>query len=103
MYALEHRRELSGRWSWMLASGIIDLFLAIIILAGMPGSAAWALGMLVGINMLFGGSAMMGMALHAHREPTAPQSTARDPSDATTRGTFDRTDTASELNQRRDP
>jgi uncharacterized membrane protein HdeD (DUF308 family) len=25
MYALEHRRELSGRWEWMLVSGFIDL------------------------------------------------------------------------------
>jgi uncharacterized membrane protein HdeD (DUF308 family) len=65
MFALEHRRELSGRWGWMLASGIIDLFLAAIILAGLPGTAAWALGLLVGINMVFGGSALIGMALHA--------------------------------------
>jgi hypothetical protein len=48
MYALEHRRELSGRWEWMLVSGIIDLVLAGIIFAGLPGTAAWALGLLVG-------------------------------------------------------
>ena len=65
MFALEHKGELSGRWGWMLASGIIDLILAAIILAGLPGTAAWALGLLVGINMLFGGSALIGMALHA--------------------------------------
>ena len=39
MFALEHKRELSGRWGWMLASGIIDLILATIILAGLPGTA----------------------------------------------------------------
>ena len=50
MFALEHKRELSGRWGWMLASGIIDLILAAIILAGLPGTAAWALGLLVGIT-----------------------------------------------------
>jgi uncharacterized membrane protein HdeD (DUF308 family) len=65
MFALEHRRELSGRWSWMLASGIIDLILATIILTGLPGTAAWAIGLLVGINMVFGGSALIAMALHA--------------------------------------
>ena len=58
-------RQLSGRWGWMLASGIVDLILAGIILAGLPGTAAWALGLLVGINMLFGGTAMIGMALAA--------------------------------------
>ena len=56
MYAFEHKKELSGRWGWMLVSGIVDLILAAIILAGLPGTAAWALGLLVGINMLFGGT-----------------------------------------------
>jgi uncharacterized membrane protein HdeD (DUF308 family) len=49
----------------MLASGIVDLILAAIIFAGLPGTAAWALGLLVGINMIFGGSALVVMALHA--------------------------------------
>jgi uncharacterized membrane protein HdeD (DUF308 family) len=49
----------------MLASGIVDLILAAIIIAGLPGTAAWALGLLVGINMVFGGTALIGMALHA--------------------------------------
>ena len=65
MYALEHKRELSGRWGWMLVSGIIDLFLAAIIFLGLPGTAAWAIGLLVGINMMFGGLALIMMALHA--------------------------------------
>ena len=65
MFALEHKRELSGRWGWMLASGVIDLLLAVMILAGLPGTAAWALGLLVGINMVFGGAALIAMALHA--------------------------------------
>jgi uncharacterized membrane protein HdeD (DUF308 family) len=65
MFALEHKRELSGRWGWMLASGVVDLLLALMILAGLPGTAAWALGLLVGINMVFGGAALIAMALHA--------------------------------------
>jgi|SRR5579863_9233550 len=65
MYAIEHRNQLSGRWAWMLISGVIDLILAAIIFAGLPGTAAWALGLLVGINMVFGGSALIGMALAA--------------------------------------
>src|SRR5437763_7318448 len=64
MYALQHRRELSGRRERLLASGIIDLILAAIILAGLPGTAAWAIGLIVGINMLFGGSSLIAMALH---------------------------------------
>jgi len=67
MFALEHKRELSGQWGWMLFSGLIDLVLAVIILAGLPGTAAWALGLLVGINMIFGGWALFLLALGARK------------------------------------
>jgi uncharacterized membrane protein HdeD (DUF308 family) len=65
MYALEHRKELSGRWSWLLVAGLMDIVIAFFIIAGLPGSAEWALGLLVGINMLFGGATLIGMALAA--------------------------------------
>lgn len=71
MFALEHKRELSGRWGWMLVSGIVDLILAMFVFAGLPSTAAWAIGLLVGINMVFGGSALIAMALHARNAPTA--------------------------------
>ena len=67
MYALEHRRELSGRWSWLLISGVMDLVIAFIIVAGLPGSAEWAIGLLVGINLVLGGASLVGMALAARQ------------------------------------
>jgi len=67
MYAIEHRNQLSGRWGWMLVSGIVDLILAGIIIAGLPGTAFWALGLLVGINLLFGGAALIAMAMAARK------------------------------------
>ena len=67
MYALEHRRELSERWSWLLISGVMDLAIAFIILAGLPDSAQWAIGLLVGINLVLGGASMVGMALAARK------------------------------------
>jgi uncharacterized membrane protein HdeD (DUF308 family) len=65
MYALAHRREKTSRWELMLVSGIVDLILAGLILAGLPGTAAWAIGLIVGINLLFGGVALIGLALQA--------------------------------------
>ena len=65
MYALEHRRELSGRWSWILIAGLMDLVIAAIIITGLPGSAMWAIGLLVGVNLLFGGATLIGVALAA--------------------------------------
>jgi uncharacterized membrane protein HdeD (DUF308 family) len=72
MYALEHRNALSGRWGWMLASGILDVVLGLLLLAGLPGTALWAIGLLVGINMLFGGWALILMALHARPATGTP-------------------------------
>jgi uncharacterized membrane protein HdeD (DUF308 family) len=67
MFAVEHRRISSGNWAWMLLSGIVDLVLAVLIFVGLPSTAAWAVGLLVGVNLLFGGSALIAMALHARR------------------------------------
>lgn len=63
--AFAHRRELSGRWEWLMLNGAIDIVLAIIILAGLPGAFAWALGLLVGIDLVFGGASLIAMALSA--------------------------------------
>lgn len=66
MFAVEHKRQLSGRREWMAASGIVDLALAALVIIGLPGMANWAVGILVGINMIFGGSALIAMALYGH-------------------------------------
>jgi uncharacterized membrane protein HdeD (DUF308 family) len=65
MYALAHRREKTSRWEMMLISGIVDLILAGLILAGLPGTAAWAIGLIVGVNLFFGGVALVALALQA--------------------------------------
>ena len=68
--AIAHRRELSGKWEWMMVNVVIDLILAAIVIFGLPGTLAWAFGLLVGIDMVFGGASLVAMALDARR--TAP-------------------------------
>lgn len=46
-------------WGWLLVSGVLSLALAILLIAGWPGTAAWAIGLLVGINMLFSGISLI--------------------------------------------
>jgi uncharacterized membrane protein HdeD (DUF308 family) len=65
MLALEHWRQLSGRWTWMLVSGIVDLGLAGFIVIGLPASASWALGLILAVNLIFGGGAVIAMGLAA--------------------------------------
>ena len=68
MFAFEHQRQFSGRWAWMLASGGVDIVLASIIIFDLPGTSAWTMGLLVGINMILGGVALIAMGLHARAE-----------------------------------
>jgi uncharacterized membrane protein HdeD (DUF308 family) len=70
MYALEHRRELSSRWSWLLISGLIDIAISFMVITGLPSSAEWAIGILVGINLVFGGASLIGVALAARNSNT---------------------------------
>jgi len=65
--AIAHRRQLSGKWEWMMVNGVIDLILAGIVISGLPGTLVWALGLLVGIDMVFGGASLIAMALEARK------------------------------------
>ena len=67
--AIAHRRQLSGKWEWMMINGVIDLILAGIVISGLPGTLVWALGLLVGIDMVFGGASLIAMALEARKQP----------------------------------
>lgn len=53
-------RHVRGWW-WGLVSGGASLLLGILILAGWPGTAAWALGLLFGIDLLFSGWALIAI------------------------------------------
>jgi uncharacterized membrane protein HdeD (DUF308 family) len=52
-------------WTGFLLSGGLALALGFLLFAGLPGTATWALGTFVGINMIFGGIALWRFARHA--------------------------------------
>ncbi len=64
LIALEFRRHLRN-WGWTLFSGVVDLILAYVILWGWPSTAAWVIGLLVGINMLFYGLSLIMTSIAA--------------------------------------
>jgi uncharacterized membrane protein HdeD (DUF308 family) len=47
---------LAGRgsvgWLWLLGSGVLSILLAGLLWAGFPSTAAWGIGVLVGVNLL---------------------------------------------------
>lgn len=61
--AFQHR-QMKG-WGWLMFDGFVSLALGVMILSGWPATAAWALGILVGIDLLFEGSSMLVIAFAA--------------------------------------
>ena len=60
-----YRDVVPGSWGWMLVSGIADLILSAIIIYYWPLSASWTLGLLVGVNLLTSGIAVVVLAVEA--------------------------------------
>jgi uncharacterized membrane protein HdeD (DUF308 family) len=54
-------------WGWLLASGIVSVVLGVLIWAQWPASGLWVIGLLVGIQLLFTGWALVMLALAAKR------------------------------------
>lgn len=73
--AFHYRNVIPKAWGWMLFSALVDVALGAIIFAGLPGSAIWVLGLLVGINLLFTGVALFTAALYCESMNTPPAPT----------------------------
>jgi len=64
--SVAYRGVIGRSWGWMMVSGVADLLLAAIIIFGWPTTAFWALGLVVGINLITSGWAIV-MAAYAGR------------------------------------
>jgi len=59
------RMRPQGGWIWMLLSAIVAVLAGVLIIGGLPGTAVWALGLLVGINLISSGWAYLFLATAA--------------------------------------
>ncbi len=46
-------------WGWTLASGLLSVLLGLLIWLGLPGTALWAIGLLLGVDLIFSGLTMI--------------------------------------------
>jgi len=65
--SIGYRDVIRESWGWMLVSGIADLLLAVIIILGWPMTANWVLGLLVGVNLITSGFAVIMVAIAGRR------------------------------------
>ena len=50
-------------WVWLIISGVIAILAGLLIFLGLPSTANWALGLIVGINLLMSGFAFLMIAI----------------------------------------
>lgn len=60
MISLQHRPKKG--WGWLALNGVVTLLLGILLIAGLPGTALWAIGLFLGINFLSSGIALMALS-----------------------------------------
>ncbi len=60
--AIQHRAAFPESWGWLLMSGVADLVLAAMLIMGWPSTAVWALGLIVGLNLITSGLAIVMLA-----------------------------------------
>jgi uncharacterized membrane protein HdeD (DUF308 family) len=58
-------------WGWLLVSGLIAVAVGLLIALGLPSSAAWAIGLLAGINLISTGWGFLFLALAGRRAAAA--------------------------------
>lgn len=58
-------------WGWLVFSGLVAVAVGLLIAAELPSSAVWAIGLLVGVNLLTTGVSFIVMAF-AGRRGTVP-------------------------------
>ena len=65
--SIAYRHMRGGSAGWMLVSGVADLVLVVLIVLGWPMTAAWALGILVAVNLVTSGWAILTAAFAGRR------------------------------------
>jgi uncharacterized membrane protein HdeD (DUF308 family) len=54
-------------WGWLLLSGLVAVAVGVLIAAELPSSAAWAIGLLAGVNLLSTGVSFLVLAMMGRR------------------------------------
>ena len=65
--SISYRDVLPDSWGWLLASGLADILLAGLIIYFWPQSASWTLGLIVGVNLITTGLAILMTAIEVSK------------------------------------
>lgn len=54
-------------WGWLLFGGLVSVVIGVLILANLPASGLWVMGLLIGIDFLFFGTTLIAIVTAAKR------------------------------------
>jgi len=57
------------RWGWAAFSGVLSVVLGVLLLVQLPLSSVWFIGFAIGVDLIFDGAALVGLATAIHRIP----------------------------------
>lgn len=64
-FALGFRVRPQAGWIWVIISGAVAALLGLLLLAGLPGTATWAIGLMIGINLFMSGVSFLMLVMSA--------------------------------------
>jgi uncharacterized membrane protein HdeD (DUF308 family) len=64
------------RWGWTAFSGLVSIALGVYLLATWPAASTFFLGVVIGVDLIFDGSALVGFAAAIHSLPAVQQTAA---------------------------
>ena len=64
MLALDQRKRAARRWGWLLASGVGDLVLAVLVMLLGPLGSTVLVGFIVGVDLVLAGIALLALGRH---------------------------------------
>jgi uncharacterized membrane protein HdeD (DUF308 family) len=62
--------QATGGTGWLLFDAIISAFLGILLLTGLPGLAFWGLSVIVGVDLIIGGTTLIGLLSRSKGAPS---------------------------------
>ena len=57
------------RWGWAAFSGVLSVVLGVLLFVQLPVSSVWFIGFAIGVDLIFDGTALVGLATAIHRIP----------------------------------
>ncbi len=54
-------------WGWIMATGFLSILLGLLVVMGLPATAAWVIGLILGLDLIFSGITLIALGVMMNR------------------------------------